>query len=288
MNIELANYLQQLPTDQSRNIWLGIIGKQARNGTVNVVFRDIMKTHFLTEAELKKIFDPKSAEKAGIIKIQAATQSFISINFSNKKVRAKKATPETCVPESPLRTEKQAKPPVDHKKASHTHEADNLPSIPVPTDNNGLILGPLPEKYEPSNALHRILVGDYCRFYKEMIKYKAALIGNHVENPLNPKITPYDGKAFKELAIYFGINGFNSEPNIRIAFQKIYNIWQSLPYNYQNYFTPAQINRNINGIYAEMIQLNKPKHTNRKDAELAEKIRQNQSADYSHMVRPGL
>lgn len=289
MTPELANYLQQLPSDQSRVIWLEAISKMAKNGTSNVIYRDLMQTHMLSLKQVKTLFSPDAAAKLGLLRILTQTDSFISLNFKVKRV--KKAMQETPSPAPPDQSTVEPKPGAVSKplkKSSHTKEAAVVPATVVPVDEMGLVIGPVPDKYEPSGGLHRILVGDYCRFYKEMIQYKASLVGHLIEKPLNPKITPYDGKAFKELAIYFGANGFSTEQNIRKAFLRIYAAWQHLPYNYQNFFSPAQINRNINGIYAEMIQLNnKPKHTNRKDAELAEKIRENRSEDYSHMVRPG-
>ena len=121
----------------------------------------------------------------------------------------------------------------------------------------------------------RAVIGDYCEFYKSMIRHRALLAGIDVANPMNPKISGFEQVKMRELCEYFAANGFSQygEQGIRQAFLRIYSQWHLLPLNYQNYFQPQQINRNINGIYAEMLNFKK-RNQNKKDAELTEKHQQ--------------
>lgn len=283
MNKKLAAYLQQLPTDAARGIWLDAIASQAKNGTANIIYRDIMASRGLSRQQVVNLLNARAAEQAAVIKILASTDSFLSINFKVPR-KANPAAAVAGLTQTPPPNTTETKPKSPRKTKA------TLPAViqkPMPVDDQQLMLPPLPDDYEPSTALIRWLIWDYCQFYKGMIQARAALVGNYIERPLNPKIMDYDVRALREMCKYFAANGIaaKGEITLRAAFQRMYSQWHLLPGNYQNFFTPAQINRNINGIYANLVQVGgKPKPINRKDAELTEKIRQNQERDYSHLA----
>lgn len=270
MTQELLRYVNSLG-DLSVRIWLDAIVGAAKNGTKNVIYRDVMIKYKLNMHQVKTCFNFKQAKELDLIKVLTETETFVSVNFKNKVTKVKDA-PVVAAP----------KP---DKKPVITTTTTEL----VVFDEHGLIVGNLPKEYIITAKLRTILIGDYCQFYKNLIVARAALVGNVVQNPANPKLSKYDPKAFDEIATYLKDNGFRTEQAIRYAFQRIYTYWHHMPANIQDYFTPAMMNRNFNQIYAQMVQIGKKTNPNKtkKDEQLAEKLNGTQQKDYSHMVKPG-
>ena len=286
MNQKLIDYLDNCGMD-AKFLLAESYSKCNRKEVVNIIYSELQKTpEAIKPARAKRVIE--EAQEAGVLKVLCQTKTFISVQFE-KPAPVKKATKTKPKKEATkIITLKQPDQPI-----SATSEKQNLVAIlPIKSDrvaiSDGLVLmePPLPDNYKPSAGLIRAVIGDYCEFYKNMIRQRALLAGVELKSPMNPKISGYEVIKMRELCEYFAENGFGDwgEEGIRKAFLRIYAHWHLLPLNYQNYFQPQQINRNINGIYAEMVNFKQKRNNNRKDEELAEKHQQSQPEDFSHLV----
>lgn len=248
-------------------LWLYALSNASKNGTSNVIYRNLMIEYKLTLPEAKFYFNPEQAQKLDLIKILAKTDTFISVNFKNKVVKL------------PTVNEPKIKP-----KPKEVVATTNLET--VKHDDRGLIIGPLPQNYVVSHKLRTILIGYYCQFYKNLIVYRAALVGNVITTPANPKLNPHDPKAFDEIIMHLLSNGIKTEQAIIYVFCRVYESWHLMPDNIQNYYSPAEMSRNWTKIYEKMTTIGKkPTTKNKKDEELTEKLNSTQQKDYSHLAR---
>ena len=273
MNPDLLKYINsEKHHPLTIRIWLDCLIFAVKNGTSNIVYKDVIIKYRITLPQLHQLFNPLEAQKLDLIKILVKTDTFISINIKNKLVK---------IPEP-----KAKKEPKSHTTQRPETKTTDI-ALPIALDQTGLIIGSLSKTYGVTVNLRRSLIGDYCEFYKGLIVLRASLVGNVIANPANPKLNKQDPAAFDEMAIYLKDNGFNSEQAIRHALQQIYKNWHYMPENIQNYFTPAQMNRNFSSIYMQMIQIGKKTNSKtKKDEQLTEKLNGAEQKDYSHMVKP--
>lgn len=262
----------------------------ARNGTANIILRDIELQFRLSPDQVKKYLNLEDAEKLGLIKIIMLTDAVISINIKAKETEVKltkkqqKAilSPSVGVGNMPSETKPETLPDL-------VKSPDNLPAI-VQQDQTGLILGRLPDNYIVRHELRQRCIGIYIKFYQNIIQERAMLAGHFIENPAKPNISPADSKFIMQLAQHFFKSGFKTEQQICIAFQRMFDMWPHLPDNFREWTSPGQIMRNINGIVLKLqeIALNlKKTKLNKRDEQYSEKLTSTDARDYSHLGGKG-
>lgn len=286
MNRDLAKYILSLKDEISLRIWLGAISKSARNGTANLMYKDLMLENRLTRPQIDKYFNPYEAERLEVIKILARSENFISINFragTKQKAGAKQLK---------LITQSENPEVTEVKKQEVTTTAEMVPS----TETNTLpkVKGFLPElpakNYNPTQALTQSIIGDYILFFKQLQVDKAALIGRaiNIEDTADPKIEPEDAKHLRELAKHFAtFREIKNEDQVRRCFHRIYVNW----WNFNDWIKtkpePRFLRYNINTIIMEIqnINNNNGKTNDKRENELNSKIKRAQSKDYSHLAK---
>jgi hypothetical protein len=262
-----------LKEEISLRIWLSAIAKSGRNGTANIMYKDLMIENRVTRAQINNFFNPKEAEKLEIIKVLINTENFISINF-------KKGA-------------KQVAGPVQVKLAQKSLLEDaepvNLPAVvQAKTPAIKGFLTEIPKIYTPTNDLIRAIIKDYTLFYKQLQVDKAAFIGNsiQIEDSASPAISGEDVKHFRELSKHFAKQpGILNEDQIKRCFHRVYVNW----WNFTDYVKtrpePRYIRSNINTIITEIQALNQNngKTTDKRENEVNSKINRAKSKDYSHL-----
>ncbi len=284
MNRDLAKYIRSLKDEVSKNIWLDAIARSGRNGTVNLIYKDILIENRITnKIDLRRYFNPKEAESLEIIKILIDTDAFISLNFSKNSKRgvgsdhvklAKKIAKEAIQ---------------EHEQKTQSPELTTTTTVST-TEVVALkpkeFLTEIPKNYTPSGALLRSVIGDWALFYKMLQINNAALIGKTLtlEQIANPNITDEDGKHLKDLCKIFATQqGIVNEDMIKRCFHQVYKGWDKLDDFIQTGFTPRLIKSNINKI---MLQLQKQKHGNKTKRESAveDKINRAGQKDYTELA----
>ena len=277
MNRDLALYLLGLKNEISRDIWLTAISKSARNGTVNLMYKDLLiENRIKTKAELQRVFNPSEAAGLEIIKILIQTDSFISINFYKgtkqqaSKTQLKKAEKELA------------------QKLEPAEQTPNLPSV-VKTQVVKGFTEKITEPYTPSYALTQSVIGDYIIFFKQLqidkVLYGTGMVMTQAD-AAPPEITAEDVKHFKALCLHFAkLPKMESEEMIKRCFRQIYNNWYNLTEFVQKGFQPRAIRGNINTI---IIQLQDKKNGNQSKREntISKKNHRAGSKDYSALVNP--
>lgn len=293
VNPDLSTYLLSLPAPAIK-IWLKILSAPKKKcGEFAVLFNDHITENDISTAKFNRLFKPKQAHKIGLLQITDITNTSVTFKlFKKTQIPIKLQTTK--------RTKKISKKNNDHELQLTPTEI--LPVIVQPTEITINRYGPatddkpvvtselLPHNYQVSHPLLRALIFDYCEFYKSIQANRALLAGQYLEKPLNPRITHLDRKGLIDLAMHFKQIGSKSENGIRLAFQTIYACWHQMPNNYQDYYAPMQMLRNINGIVLQMQKIRSniknTQNQTKKDANTTEKLNNAEQRDYSHLVRP--
>lgn len=279
MNRDLAKYILSLKDEISLRIWLSAIAKSARNGTVNLMYRDLMLENRITRAQLDKYFNPKEAEQVEIIKILVQTDNFISLNF-RKGTKQEAGTKQ-------IKLAAIAEGEETPKEIPQQTDTNNLPSLiePGAKDLKSKINS---NTYQPTNELIKTCINDYVSFFKQLQVAKAALVGKALEDPTPPNITGEDVKHFKNLGKYFAkLPGVDTEQKVIKCFHRIYANWLHLPDFIQNKPQTRYIEYNLNTIILEIQKLSNSngKTENKRETELNQKLNRAGQKDYSHLAR---
>lgn len=284
MNRELAKYILTLKEEISLRIWLSAISRAARNGTANLMFKDLMIDNHLTRAQIDKYFKPYEAEKLQVIKVLVITENFISINF-RKGTKQVASAHQIKIANSPTLQLNEGKTKTSEPPASllPAAVADNKP---VPKG----FLTEIPKNYIPSNLLIRAIIGDYTTFFKQLQVDKAAFIGKALDfaEAAPPKVHGEDVKHFREIAKHFAIlHGISNEDQIKRCFHRVYQNWWNFTDFIKNYDEPRFIHKNINRIITELQTLNNNngKTADKRETELNTKISRARSKDYSKLAK---
>jgi hypothetical protein len=267
MNRELAKYMLSLDNETSIRIWLDSISKSARNGTVNLMYKELLiDNRFSKKSELLKYFNPKEAEKHGVIKVLVDTDSFVSINFRLK-------TKQEAGPAQLKLIEKEKKndvPEVINKSENKVVKSDFNNS-----DN----------KYQPTQKIIKTAISDYIIFFKQLQIDKAAMIGRDIE-AVPPNINGEDIKHIKELCMHFSkLPSVNNEESIIKCFHRVYMNWFHLSDFVQKGFELRHISRNINQIIIQIQNLNNGSSQDKRETEINQKINRAGQKDYSRLAR---
>lgn len=281
MNRDLAKYILSLKDEISLRIWLSAIGKSARNGTANLMYKDLMLENRLTRTQLDKYFNPYEAERMEVIKILARSDNFISVNF-------RAGTKQKAGPQQLKLMAKAVSEETDVKTTALTTTSNLLPAE-TDLDKDGL-LTKIPKNYNPTHKLIQFVISDYIDFFKQLQVDKAAFIGKTLEfeHAVKPQLDGKDIKPLRELAKHFStISGISNENMIRRSFIQIYLNWWNFTDFIKNGEAPRQILFNINKIIPELINLKNTngKTTDKRENELNSKIKRAQSKDYSHLAK---
>ena len=260
MNRALAKYLLTLREDLSRYIWLSAISKSGRNGTVNLMYKDLlMEHHFKTKAELSQYFNPHQAAVNGVIKVLVDAESFISINFR-------------------LGSKQQAGSVQDNLLKKELITADNGE---VTTADHFLNT----KGYKPTQKFVYEMISDYITFFKNLQITKAAMVNVHLKEAAEPKINGEDVKHIKELCVYFSkLPGVKDEATIQACFRRVYSNWFDLTDYTQKGFDLRYISQNINQIIIQIQNL-KNGSKDKREQQINTKIDRAGQKDYSRLAR---
>lgn len=295
MNPDFAKYLSDQPAPAIK-LWLQVLAQKPKGGVYVVLYDQLIaNNNNLSTPKLKRLFKPRTAQKAGLLQIIEVTETGMAFKLFAK-------TDTTTVRGVMLKKSHiAAKTQIAvNAESVMLQTAANNQLIPVNNtttiyelDADGLKIGPVPAKFELSGTLYNCVIGDYFLFYKHYMSYLALKNSGNVLSPkdvLDPILESYDFSALKKLATYFVKAGFKTEQHVRIAFQRVYNAWRSLPEKVQKYYMPRYMHRNFSEIYEVMLQINaqnkaKSQYQTKKDANTTEKINNAGSKDYSHLAR---
>ncbi len=298
MNPDFAKYLYSQP-NAAIKLWLQVLAQKPKGGAYVVLYDQLTVANDISTIKFKRLFKPRAAQKLGLLEITEVSEAGMVFKLFTKTA---------ITPPKGVMLKKS-------KIAAQTNIAIKSDQVLLQTAANNQLI-PLTEAVEVANVelrgapysvapqcssdlisqdftinhnLLRCLIYDYCIFYKFMQQNLAMLVGQQIADPVNPKITSLDIKSLTNLAIYFRSCGCKTENAIRLTFQKIYNCWSRLPPHYADYFAPAQILRNINGIRIQVQKISTNykvpnQNQTKKDANTTEKINNAGSKDYSHMV----
>lgn len=271
MNRDLAKYLLSLKNDVSRCIWLSAISKAARNGTVNLMYKDMLMEHgFQSKAQLAKYFNPLPAANLGVIKILVQTDSFVSINFKLGTKQQAGASQFKIITNEAKALEPKTETVTPAKVAETA----------IATNSQFLTDGP---NYKPTQKLIYGCINDYINFFKNIQVSRAIMVGATGEGA-PPKMNSEDIKHIKELCKHFAkLPGISTEEAIQACFQRIYNCWFELTDHLQRGFDLRYISQNINQIIIQIQNLNNGSKDKR-EQKINEKIDRAGQKDYSRLA----
>lgn len=290
MNKELAKYILSLPNDVSVRIWLKAFSDMKRNGTANVIKRDVMLEYRISETQFEKYFQPKEAEALGLIKVLITGETFISINFKKKDTPVRLRVPQQKA-EIHATVTKNPEPGTTAVTIAEKGKVEQIVvQHKIEYNEYGLIISQIDRHYEMTEKLKRCIIADYCQFFKKLQVQRGLLIGNANVQPVNPKLGDKDVRQLKEIARHFVAIGYNTEPKVIMAFNKMYEQWENLSDRLQKMTSPGGMYTCLNDIILELVDLNNKKHKPKvtpKDEQLISKIDAARRKDNSHLVQAG-